>query len=58
MDKPALQLSVTRLAANLYHIVVQDEREILNSYNISGGDVLEKIRQELKQLRSMGKSGL
>lgn len=54
MNKPALQFSVTRIDTNTYHVVVQDEKEILRSYNVGVAKVMDQLGHELEQLRSMG----
>lgn len=51
--KQTIQFSVTRKSINLYHIIVQDDKEIIRSYDSTVSKVLDDVGHEIEQLKSI-----
>lgn len=49
-----LQFSVTRRDKEFYHVVVQDEKEILRSYDMHRLRIMDHLKDELDHLQPVG----
>lgn len=57
-SKLPVQFSVTRIDKDYFHVVVQDEREIVRSYKMHKARIHDHLKDELKHLKPLGKSGI
>lgn len=54
MERQSLQFSVTRKSTNTYIVVVQDDKEIIRTYEVGVAKVMDQLGHELEQLQSVG----
>lgn len=51
----SFQFSVTRLSKDIYRVIVQDDKTILRSAEVTVGKIMDKLGFELEQLQSRDK---